>query len=42
MTEAWMAFLVVLALVALFLIIPAKYDPAIRLREWLDRKGGSR
>jgi hypothetical protein len=32
------AVLLVLALVIVALIIPSRFDPAIRLREWLDRK----
>lgn len=29
--------LVVLALVAVVLLLPARYDPAIRLKEWTER-----
>jgi hypothetical protein len=34
MSEGTQAFLVVLILVALALLIPSKYDPAIRIKEW--------
>jgi hypothetical protein len=29
---------IVLLLVAFFLLLPAKWDPAIRLKDWLNRK----
>lgn len=32
------AFLVVVGLVVAAFLLPAKYDPAIRLREWLSHK----
>lgn len=31
-----------LGLVVLALVIPPKYDPAIRLKEWLERRGERR
>jgi hypothetical protein len=33
----WLAPLVMIALTLIWLALPARYDPAIRLREWLDR-----
>jgi hypothetical protein len=30
--------LILLALIALALLLPARFDPAIRLKEWIDGK----
>lgn len=32
------AFFVLLALVLIALLVPMKYDPTIRIREWLERR----
>lgn len=31
-------FLIIICLVALALLLPCKYDPAIRLKDWTERK----
>jgi hypothetical protein len=36
--DALGAFYMVLGLVLIVLAIPTRYDPAILLREWLERK----
>ena len=42
MSEGWTAWCAVTALVVLALLLPARYDPAIRWREWLDRDESGR
>ena len=32
------AFIVLVLLVVFALLLPSKYDPAIRLKEWTERK----
>jgi hypothetical protein len=36
MTDGLEALLIVIVLILLVLALPAKYDPAIRFKEWLD------
>lgn len=33
-----LTFLCILGLVVFFLFLPSKYDPTIRLKEWLESK----
>jgi hypothetical protein len=42
MTAAMWGWVVFCALVLVVLFVPPKYDPAIRLREWLDKKDEDR
>jgi hypothetical protein len=31
-------FVILILLIAIALLLPAKYDPAMRLKEWTERK----
>lgn len=38
MSDNAVAILVMLGLVVFFLVLPARWDPAVRLKEWNERK----
>jgi hypothetical protein len=38
MSEGLQAFLVLIVLVALALLIPPRWDPAMRLKQWVERR----
>lgn len=40
--ENWHAIAVVTLLIVFFAILPPEYDPAIRLKEWMEKKSDKR
>lgn len=37
----WVEIIFLIIMAALF-VLPPEYDPAIRLKEWLEKKGGKK
>jgi hypothetical protein len=42
MSENTEAMLMLLGLVVFFLVLPARWDPAVRLKEWNETRGRRR
>jgi hypothetical protein len=38
MSESTLITIMLLLLVGFFLLLPDKYDPAVRLKQWLERR----